>query len=57
MSHRRKGQPNFTNFKEHAKFRTRKKKVVSLKFSRIMNKISEQKISHVTEVYITADLY
>ena len=57
MSHRRKGQPNFTNFKEHAKFRTRKKKVVSLKVSRIMNKISEQKISHVTEVYITADLY
>ena len=34
-----------------------KKTVVSLKFSRIMNAISEQKISHVTDGYVTADLY
>ena len=47
-----------SNFKERAKFRTRKKTVVSLKFSKIMNANSEQKISHVyTEVYVTADLY
>ena len=46
-----------SNFKERAKFRTRKKTIVSLKFSGIMNAISEQKISHVTDVYVTADLY
>ena len=47
-----------SNFKERAKFRTRKKTVVSLKFSKIMNANSEQKISHVyMEVYVTADLY
>ena len=33
------------------------KNIVSLKFSRIMNAISEQKISHVTDVYVTAVLY
>ena len=31
--------------------------MVSLKFSRITNAISEQKISHVTDMYVTADLY
>ena len=33
------------------------KNIVSLKFSRTMNAISEQKISHVTDVYVTAVLY
>ena len=33
------------------------KNIVSLKFSGIMNSISEQKISHVTDLYVTADLY
>ena len=46
-----------SNFKERATFRSRIKTIVSLKFSRITKVISEQKISPVTDVYVTADLY
>ena len=45
-----------SDFKECTKFNARKT-IVSLKFSRITNAISEQKISPVTDVYATADLY
>ena len=37
------------NFKESAKFPSRIKTIVSQKFSRVMNAISEQNISHVTD--------
>ena len=46
-----------SNFKERATFPSRIKTIVSLKFSRITKVISEQKISPVTDVYVTADLY
>ena len=42
---------------KNTQFRSRKRTVVSPKFSRIMNAISEQKISHGMDVYVTADLY
>ena len=64
MFHRRRNKRDLpeiiskaSNFREHAKFPGRIKTIVSRKSSRITKAISEQTISHVTDVYVTADLY